>query len=62
MISVHFQGKPFTITVIHIFASTIDAKEAEVDQFYGDLENLELITPPQKKGIFYSSLGIRMQK
>ena len=53
MISVHFQGKPFTITVIHIFASTIDAKEAEVDQFYGDLENLELIPPPKKRDILF---------
>ena len=33
MILVHFQGKPFNITVIQIYASTIDAEEAEVDQF-----------------------------
>ena len=47
-ISVHFQGKPLNITVIHIYASTIDAKEAEVDQFCEDLEDLEL-TPKKKR-------------
>ena len=39
MISVHFQGKPFNITVIQIYAPTTDAKEAEVDQFYVDLQD-----------------------
>ena len=34
MISVHFQGKPFNITVIQVYAPTADAKEAEVDWFY----------------------------
>ena len=37
MISVHFQGKTFNITVIQVYATTTDAKEAEVDQFYEDL-------------------------
>ena len=41
MISVSFQGKPFNITVIEVYAPTIDAEEAEADQFYEDL--LELI-------------------
>ena len=36
MISVHFQGKPFNITVIQVYASTTNAKQAEVDQFYED--------------------------
>ena len=40
MISVHFQGKPFNITVIQVYASTTDAKEAEVEWFYEDLEDL----------------------
>ena len=40
MISVHFQGKPFSITVIQVFAPTTDAKEAEVEWFYGDLQDL----------------------
>ena len=37
MISVHFQGKPFNITVIQIYAPTINAKEGEVEWFYEDL-------------------------
>ena len=36
MISVHFQGKPFSIRVIQVYAPTTNAKEAEVDQFYED--------------------------
>ena len=38
MISVHFQGKPFNSTVIHVYARTTNAKEAEVEQFYEDLQ------------------------
>ena len=41
MVSVHFQGKPFKITVIQVCAPTTNAEEVEVDQFYEDLENLE---------------------
>ena len=37
MISVHFQGKPFSITVIQVYAPTNDAEEAEVESFYEDL-------------------------
>ena len=37
MISVHFQGKPFNITVIEVYAPTSNAEEAEVEQFYEDL-------------------------
>ena len=44
MISVHFQGKPFNITVIQDYAPTSNAEEAEVEQFYEDLQDfLELI-------------------
>jgi len=39
MISVHFPGKPFNITVIQVYAPTTDAEEAEVDQFYVDPED-----------------------
>ena len=39
MISVHFQGKPFNITVIQVYALTSNAKEAEVEWFYEDLQN-----------------------
>ena len=51
MISVHFQGKLFNITVIQVYAPTIDAEEAEVDQFYEDLEELLELTP-KKDGLF----------
>ena len=37
LISVHFQGKPFNITVIQVYAPTTNAEEAEVEQFYEDL-------------------------
>ena len=48
MISVHFQGKSFNITAIQVYAPTTDAKEAEVNWFYEDLQDpLELI---HKKG------------
>ena len=59
MISVCFQGKPFNITLIQVYAPTTDAEEAEVDQFCEDLE--DLLEPTPKK-MFYSSLGTRMQK
>ena len=42
MISVCFQGKPFKNTVIQVYAPNTNAKEAEVDQFYEDLQHLEL--------------------
>ena len=45
MISVHFQGKPFNITVIQVYAPTSNAKDAEVEQFYEDLRDLLELTP-----------------
>ena len=45
MISVCFQGKPFNITVIQVYALTSNAKEAEVEQFYEDLQDLLELTP-----------------
>ena len=45
MISVHFQGKPFNITVIQVYAPTCDAEEAEVERFYEDLPDLLELTP-----------------
>ena len=62
MIFVRFQGKSFTITVIQVDVPTTDAEEAEVDQFYEGLEDLLELTPKKKKKMFYSSLGIGMQK
>ena len=52
MILVHFQGKPFNITVIQVYAPTTDVEEAEVDQFFEDLEDLLELTP--KKDILFS--------
>ena len=45
MISVHFQGKPFNITVIQVYAPTSNAEEAEGEQFYEDLQDLLELTP-----------------
>ena len=45
MISVHFQGRPFNITVIQVYAPTSNAEEAEVEWFYGDLQDLLELTP-----------------
>ena len=47
MISVLFQGKPFNITVIQVYAPTSNAEEAEVEWFYEDLQDLLEITPPK---------------
>ena len=47
MISIHFQGKPFNITVIQVYAPTTNAKEAEVEWFYEDLQDLLELTPPK---------------
>ena len=51
MISVHFQGKPFNITVIQVYAPTTNAEEAEVEGFYEDLQDLIQITP--KKDVLF---------
>ena len=45
MISVRFQGKPFNITVIQVYAPTGNAEEAEVERFYEDLQDLLELTP-----------------
>ena len=51
MISVHFQGKPFSITVIQVYALTSNAEEAEVERFYEDLQNHLDLTP--KKDVLF---------
>ena len=51
MISVHFQGKPFNITIIQIYAPTSSAEEAEVVQFYEGLQDLLELTP--KKDVLF---------
>ena len=60
MISVRFQGKPFNITVIQVYAPTSNAEEAEVEWFYEDLQDLLELTP--KKKMSFSSYGTGMQK
>ena len=51
MISVRFQGKPFNSTVIQVYAPTSNAEEAEVEQFYEDLQDLLKLTP--KKDVLF---------
>jgi len=51
MISVCFQGKPFNITVIQVYAPATNAEEAEVEQFYDDLQDLLELTP--KKDVLF---------
>ena len=54
MISVHFQGKPFYITVIQAYAPTSNAEENEAERFYEDLQNfLELTPHPTKKNVIF---------
>ena len=59
MISVHFQGKLFKITVIPVYIPTSNAEEAEVKQFYEDLQDLLELTPQK---VSFSLWGTRMQK
>ena len=51
MISIRFQGKPFYITVIQVHVPTSNAEEAEVEQFYEDLQDLLELTP--KKDVLF---------
>ena len=59
MISVHFQGKPFNITVIQAYFPTSNAEEAEVEQFFEDLKDLLELTP--NKDVLFI-IGDWMQK
>ena len=51
MVSIHFHGKPFNITVIQVYALTSNAEEAEVEWFYEDLQCLLELTP--KKDVLF---------
>ena len=51
MMLVHFQGKPFNITIIQVYVLISDAKETEVDQFYEDLQDFLELTP--KKDVVF---------
>ena len=52
MISVHFQGKPFNMTVIQVYAPTSNSEGAEVEWFYEDLQDLLELTP--KKDVLFT--------
>ena len=52
IISVHFQGKPFNVTVIQVYTPTTNAKEAEVEQFY-EVQDLLELTSKKKKDVLF---------
>ena len=56
MISIHFQGKPFSITVIQVYALTSSTEEVEVECFYEDLQNPLELTP--RKDVFFIILEL----
>ena len=62
MISVCFQGKPFNITVIQVYAPISNIEEAEVEQFYEDLQDLLELTPPKRYPLRYSALECKSRK
>ena len=62
MISVPFQGKPFNITVIQVYAPTSNAEEAEHEWFYEDLQDLLELTPQKRCPFHYRGLGCRSRK
>ena len=62
MISVHFQGKPFNITVIQVYAPTSNAEEAEVEWFYEDLQDLLELTPRKRCPFHYWGLECKSRK
>ena len=62
MISVHFQGKAFNITVIQVYAPTSNAEEAEVGWFYEDLQDLLELTPKKRCPFHYRGLECKSRK
>ena len=62
MISVRFQGKPFNITVIQVYAPTSNAGEAEIEQFYEDLPDLLELIPPKRCPFHYRGLQCKSRK
>ena len=62
MISVHFQGKPFNITVIQVYAPTSKAEEAEVEWFYEDLQDLLELTPKKRCPFHFRGLECKSRK
>ena len=61
-ISVHFQGKPFNITVIQVYSQISNAEEVEVEQFCEDLQDLLELTPPKRCPFHYRGLECRSRK
>ena len=62
MISVHFQGKPFNITVIRVYAPTSNAEEVEVERFYEDLQDLLEPTLKKRCPFHYRGLECKSRK
>ena len=62
MISVPFQGKPFNITVIQVYALISNAEEAEAEQFYEDLQDLLELTPKKRCPFHYRGLECKSRK
>ena len=62
MISVHFQGKPFNITVIQVYAPTSNAEEAEVERFYEDLQDLLELTPKKRCPFHYRGMECKCRQ
>ena len=62
MISVRFQGKPFSITVIQVYAPTSNAEEAEIKQFYEDLQDRPELTPNKRCPFHYRGLECKSRK
>ena len=60
--SVCFQGKPFNITVIQVYAPASNAQEVEVEQFYEDLQDLLEITPQKRSTLHYMGLKCKSRK
>ena len=62
MISVCFQGKPFNITVIQVYAPTSNAEEGEAERFYEDLHDLLQLTPKKRCSFHYRGLKCKSRK
>ena len=62
MISVCFQGKPFSVTVIQVYAPTHDAEEAEVEWFYDNLQALLELTPKKRCPLHHRGLECKSRK
>ena len=60
--SLRFQGKPFNITIIQVYAPTSNAEEAEVEQFYEGLQDLLELTPKKKSPFHYRELERKSRK